>query len=186
MLERYPGARLRRLRRVKGDRSFYSDGSGALTFLDQFPKLLGLREGIVVANRELRSEEEILERVGTEHPVHHDRLVIIGDLEVDADFAGAVAVKSFPVAIDLAERRISVVVFDAVQVVRADLEFTQHRELFQCGQLGNLGSTEFVEDDLEHVVTVPPPPFRDNEKVAAFFRQKAKGGSRSRLTVEFI
>ena len=144
--------------------------SGALTFLNQFPKLLGLREGVVVANRELRSEKEILERVGAEHPVHHDRWVIIGDLEVDADVASAVAVKGFTVAIDLAERRISVVVFDAVQVVRADLEFIQYRELFQCGQLGNLGSTEFVENDLEHGVTVPPPPFRDNEKVAAFFR----------------
>jgi aspartate/methionine/tyrosine aminotransferase len=82
---------------------------------------------------------------------------LLRDLEVDPHVTRPVAVELRPVALNLAELRACRQVLDAVEILRLDLEFIEHLELLQRGELRDLGGADFVEDDLEHAWSLSYP-----------------------------
>lgn len=128
----------------------HSDPPGALAFFDQGPEGFRLGEGIIVTHREIGAIEKILEGVFAQDAVDDDRPVILRDLEIDPHITGAVAIKLFPIPFDLAELRAFRMVLDTLEILGFDLEFIEHFELLERGELRDLGGADFVEDDLEH------------------------------------
>lgn len=97
--------------------------------------------------------------------MNDDRLVIVCHFEVDPHITGSIAIERFPISQNLAKGRFGTQLVYPVEIFRTDLKFVQNRQLLQRGKLGNLGGANFVEYDLEHIVSFPRRSGRDNEKV---------------------
>lgn len=142
----------------------FLDATGFLPFFDQFPELPGVGECVLfITDREVGTEEKVLKRVPVENPVNDHGLVVIGYFEIEANIAGAVAVKGLSVPFDLPERGVVVFLLKPLQVFRSHFEFIENLQLLQRGELGNLGSTDFVEYYLEHKGTIDRGGRRDKQ-----------------------
>jgi hypothetical protein len=112
--------------------------------VDHFPELIGRFRLIIVGHRQLRSEEEVADRVLVEHPVDEDAIGM--PFEINPVIAAAEAVKRAAIALDLAEIR----PVEGLEIIRQDLELCEKVELEILGKGAHLGGTDGIENDLEH------------------------------------
>lgn len=113
-------------------------------FVDELPEVLRFREFLVFANRHLRAEEEVREGALGEHAVDDDRAVL--HLEIEAMVLRAKAIELLAVALQLSKT----FAIEGFEVLFGNLELIEQFELLQGPELGDFGSADFVEDDLEH------------------------------------
>ena len=74
--------------------------------------------------------------------------LLVDDPEIKAPIQGAKAVEGLAVTLDFTKAFI----IEMFEIVFCDLEFIEELQLFESIQLGNLSSTDFIEDDLKHAV----------------------------------
>ena len=116
------------------------------SFVDELPEVLGIGEGFIFGEGELRAEEEIRECAFVKDTVDDD--LFLGGFEVEAPVIRAKAVEFFSVTFDLSEAFI----IEVLEIFFGDLEFIEEFKLFESAELRDFGSGDFVEDDLEHGV----------------------------------
>ena len=83
-----------------------------------------------------------------EYAVNDDLLV--DDFEIKAPIQSAKTVEGLAVTLDFTEA----LIIEMLEIVFGDLEFIEEFQLLESTQLGNLSSTDFIEDDLKHGVTL--------------------------------
>ncbi len=138
------------------------DTASTFSFFNQCPELLGIGQSIFfITDRQVGPEKEILKRIPVQDPVHDHRLVIVGNLKIEANIARPVAIERFPVPLDLAKRKVMILFFQTFEIFRADFKFIEDFQLLQGGELGDLGCTDFVEDYLKHIIIIDRGQWRD-------------------------
>jgi len=106
--------------------------------------VLGIGERFIFAQRELGAEEEVGKGSLVKDAVDDD--LFGAGFEIEAPVGRAEAVKGDAIALHLSEA----LVIEIIHVLLGDLELIEEFKLFEGPELGNFGSGDFVEDDLEH------------------------------------
>lgn len=75
----------------------------------------------------------------------HDHPVI-GNSEIKPPVLRPEAVKGLSVALDFSKT----IIIEILQIILGHLELIKELQLLQSPKLGNLGGTNFIEDDLKH------------------------------------
>lgn len=115
------------------------------TFVDQFPKMLRICQGLILAKRQLGSVEKVRERSFVQHAVHGH--LVIGNSEIEPPVLRPKTIKGFSVTFDFSKT----LVIEVLQIILSHLKLIKEFKLLQRSQLGNLRSTNFIKDDLKHM-----------------------------------
>lgn len=132
----------------RGILSFLLRSPRLAAFVDEIPEVLGVGQRLILTEGEFRAEEEVGKGAFVEHAVNNDLLV--DDFKIKAPVLSAKAVEGLAVTLDFTEAFI----IEMLQIVFGDLEFIEEFQLLENIQLGNLSSTDFIEDDLKHSATL--------------------------------
>lgn len=72
-------------------------------------------------------------------------------LEIEAPVVRAKAVEDLPVAFDFSKA----FVIEVLKIFLGYFEFIEELELFECAELGDFGSGDFIKNDLKHGLRLP-------------------------------
>lgn len=131
------------------------------TLIDEFPEVLGFCQFLVLGDRNLRTEQEVRECALMQHPV--DDHLSVFHLEIKTIVARTEAIEHLAIALDAAEA----VIVEGLEILFGNLELIEQFKLLEGVELGKLGGTDLVENDLEHapVVCVTRPAFQVKDDV---------------------
>src|SRR4029077_3004792 len=115
-----------------------------LALLDQFPKLAGFAERLVLRSRQFAAEEEIPKRILVQNAMNLDSFLCLG--EVNPVIFGAIAIQLFSSTLDHTE----MFGVQTIEVLRQNLKLLEQIELHFLRQRRHLSRAQLVENDLEH------------------------------------
>ena len=118
------------------------------SLVNELPEMLGIRQGFIFAQRQLGPVKEVRKRSLVQHAVHDHP--VIGNSEVKPPVLRPEAVEGLSIALNFSKT----LIVEILQIILGHLELIQEFQLLQGPQLGNLGGTNFIEDNLKHSLII--------------------------------